>query len=538
MRPRWALLAGTGFVALYASVTLPGTPVLRALLMALFFGIAALRGRQVDAVQLLSLAAIVMLVLFPLDVMRPGFQLSFGTVLALCVFTQPLINRMTGQDDPAVWLERRLQAKHWLMAAGQWLDSRMLQILAAAVVAWIASMPLVARHFEQLNPYAVFFSILMAPLVFVALVCGLMKVVLTLVAPMLATLWADALIWPTVWMRRTVELLASFPGGDVPLPAPPWWLVAAFYASFGLLLIKWLHPGARWWMRLTPVATSLSLLVLPFNGGFTRPPSGGELRVTVLAVGAGQCVVVEPPNGRVMLIDAGSTSLTDLLRRCLGPYLRHRGCTSIDRVLISHPNLDHFSAVAEIAAAYGVREVLVSHQFHAAAMGNPPAEMMLKALERIDLSPRRIAPGEVIPLGRDTSLEVLWPARGARQPNSNDDSLVVRLTHAGRSILIPGDIQDPGKLGLMSAGTASLRSDVLIAPHHGAAEGSTPAFLRAVAPGFIISSNARRLTMKQRNFDALAGSAVLLRTHRYGAVTIRVSHDGKLFIEPFITPRD
>jgi competence protein ComEC len=292
-----------------------------------------------------------------------------------------------------------------------------------------------------------------------------------------------------------------------------------------------------WACRGLRVAMVLVLLWLPYQSDIARRhPAAGSMRVTLLAVGAGQCAIVEPPSGRVVLVDAGSNSLSDLVAKCLGPYLRHRGCTNVDSVILSHADYDHYSATAEVAAAYDVREVLTGALFAKHAEGNPPLEFMLKRLNELQRPPRVLEPGQRIPLGTDTALEVLWPPKDRVDYASNDVSLVVRLTHAGKSILFAGDIENAAMRDLMASVPDKLKSDVLVAPHHGSSESLTDEFVAAVNPAVIVSSNDRTLSRKQVEFERLIGRRRLLRTHTSGAITIEVDAKGGLSATPFLSP--
>jgi competence protein ComEC len=265
------------------------------------------------------------------------------------------------------------------------------------------------------------------------------------------------------------------------------------------------------------------------------------MRVTLLAVGAGQCAVVEPPGrgAAATLVDAGSTSLSDLLHKCLGPYLRGRGRKQVDTVFISHANYDHFSAAAEVSAAYEVGAVVVGPTFRAQSAGNPPAEDLLGALDALGMPPRTACAGERVSIGPGIDVEVLWPpVAAAGNPAAdgmaaNDSSLVMRLGFAGRSILFTGDIQEAALAELLKE-PAKLKADVLVAPHHGSGEPSTAAFVAAVDPQVILSSNDRTLTLKQRDFESMVGGRRLLRTHQCGAITVWVGRDGALDVEAFL----
>lgn len=533
LSPRVSAWLMIGFVVLYGVVALPSPPVVRSVVLCLAFGLGVVSRRSVDALQLLALSVLAMLVYHPLDLYNAGFQLSFVTVLGLILFTRPTLRAL--RRDPDVLAAAPPRRPSLVGTAQNFGDRVVVKAFAAGVVAWGVSCPLIAYHFEQLNPWAVLAGIVLAPIVMTALVGGLLKIVLTLLWPGLSSTWAALAAAPVGWMRQMVEWLASLPWGDVPVPPPPVFLILLFY----VLLLPMMWPchraSLRWCLRGGRVALIGLILFLPFAAGFTVPTTGaGTTRVTLLSVGAGQCAVVEPPSGRTVLIDAGSTGMSDLVSRCLGPYLRHRRCTSVDTVLVSHANYDHFSAVAEIVDVYGVREVLTSSRFAQHAPGNAAAESMLVALSEAQRPPREVSPGERIPIGRETYLEILWPPRNMPAlVEANDASLVLKLAHAGGSILFTGDIQDAAMAELLKS-PDRLRADVLVAPHHGSAERLTRRFIEAVAPRHIVSSNNRSLTAKQREFDRLAFGRNLLRTHRAGAVMITFNEKGTIEVAPML----
>ncbi|MBC7783777.1 MAG: ComEC/Rec2 family competence protein, partial [Burkholderiales bacterium] len=378
-------------------------------------------------------------------------------------------------------------------------------------------------------------SILLAPVVFLALLGGVLKIALTALWPGLAGIWASIAQAPISWMRRSVDWLAGLPHGDVPFPAPPAWVVVLFYVTLLLAAVNWRRPGARNLTKLAFAGAMAVLLLLPFGSTITQAPRRDGLRITILYVGAGQCAVIEPPSGRTTLIDAGSLSLSDPVRRAIAPFLRFRGITELDTIAISHGNSDHFSAVAELVEAYGAREVLVAQGFSGTVRGNQQASEMMTSLARSERPPRTVSFGEIVPLGSNTSIEVLWPppALGATELSPNDQSMVLRFTHAGVRVLFTGDIQEAAMTELLKTPDL-IRADILIAPHHGSSELSTPAFIAAVQPRAIISSNDRTLTGKQKRFEAMAGLLPVFRTHTSGAVTIRIDSQGHYRVDPFI----
>jgi competence protein ComEC len=532
LHPRTACWISLLFVILYGVVALPSPPVVRSVLLCVSFAIGILWKRSIDAIQLLAVSVLAMLVYHPLDLYNAGFQLSFGTVLGLMIFTKPAM-RALGQRDLDQQIAHAMQRPGRLSVLKLKLAHHARATLAAGAVAWLVSMPLIALHFEQLNPWAILASIVLAPIVFLALIGGFLKIILTLLWPGLAGAWASLAAAPVAGMRHAVDWLATFPGADVPMPAPAIWSILLFYALLIAPLVPWPSLRTRWGARLASAAgcATLCVLTLGANRAHATAPRNG-LTMTLLAIGAGQCAVIEPPDADPVLVDAGSATLSDLVRKCLGPFLRHQGRRGIARVLITHANYDHFGAVAEIAAAYDVREIDATPQFAAQSVGNPPAEGMLRTLDALDRAPRTLRAGDRVNLGDGACGEVLWPT--ATCPfDANNTSLVIRVTFADKTILFTGDIQSRAMRELLGSGE-SLKADILIAPHHGSGEDATAAFIAAVDPQLILSSNDRTLSIRQRDFEQLTGGRPLLRTNRCGAITVHIAPDGKLNVTTFL----
>jgi competence protein ComEC len=338
-------------------------------------------------------------------------------------------------------------------------------------------------------------------------------------------------------MRHGVAWLAKIPGSDIPLPALPVLLILTYYALLALPLIPTARTRLKWAYRGGAAAACATGLMLPLLIGFApRGGRGGELKLTLLYVGAGQCAVLELPSGKNILIDAGSSSITDLERRCLEPFFRHEGISRIDSIYISHANFDHFSAVAQTAEDYAPREILVTPQFKDHAAKNYPARLMLRKLTQLKYPAKQITAGQKIQLDDDCALEVLWPPEDPHL-DANNSCEVLRLTFKGRSILFTGDIQSPAESALLADPALPLRSDILIAPHHGSAEETTARFLDAVGATTILASNDRTLSGKQKEFDKLIAAdptRALLRTDRCGAITLRIMRDGTLKISRFL----
>ncbi|MEM0915656.1 MAG: ComEC family competence protein, partial [Planctomycetota bacterium] len=170
------------------------TPILRASLMALLLVAAYASGRRVRGLDMLGLAAVVLLLVDPGQVAEAGFQLSFGVVWALLGFTEPMARwlwaicermgvvpyRLAAVDGPGAWSADEPDG------GGAPLPGVLgvaVQAVAASVVATAAAAPLVAYHFDLLTPAGLVLSLAALPVVGAMLGVGYAKLLIGLVLP-------------------------------------------------------------------------------------------------------------------------------------------------------------------------------------------------------------------------------------------------------------------------------------------------------------------------------------------------------------------
>ena len=112
----------------------------------------------------------------------------------------------------------------------------------------------------------------------------------------------------------------------------------------------------------------------------------------------------------------------------------------------------------------------------------------------------------------------------------NDRSLVLKLTYGGVSILFPGDLEQAGEALVVSRAGSSLRSDVLMAPHHGSRGSCTKAFLEKVRPRVVIISCGKGNTFGFPHRDTIRRikevKGRIIRIDRAGAVELTIAPDG------------
>ncbi|WP_157506551.1 ComEC/Rec2 family competence protein [Gemmata obscuriglobus] len=245
----------------------------------------------------------------------------------------------------------------------------------------------------------------------------------------------------------------------------------------------------------------------------------------------GGCVVIEAPDGRVLLYDTGTTAGPDAVRRVVAPYLWSRGVTRIDEVFLSHADLDHFNGVPELLRRFHVAQVTMTPTFP--DKNSPGVEAVLAALDRHNVPRGFAAAGQRFVAG-DVALEVLHPPPVGLEGNENVRSLVLLVRHGAHTVLLTGDLEGEGQARVTARAIAPV--DVMLAPHHGAKSANAP---RGVAgapePGVMAAWARPKLVVSSQRagtatdhlprsyrgatvWDTPSAGGVTVRSHRTGMV--------------------
>ncbi len=198
----------------------------------------------------------------------------------------------------------------------------------------------------------------------------------------------------------------------------------------------------------------------------------------------------------------------------------------IDAAIVSHPNLDHYSAIPDLAERRSLGQLIVSPYFKEAGPSAGGAAKLLGRMKELCVPVRTMACGGRLEGTGEAEVDVLWPPAREWQSNGdpNDASIVLRIGWAGRRILLCGDIGQEPQMALMSS--ADLKADVLVLPHHGKIEATTPAFIAAVDPRICIRSSGRHDDDRPGGLRTLAAGRMYFNTAEVGAVRVDLAVGG------------
>ncbi len=238
----------------------------------------------------------------------------------------------------------------------------------------------------------------------------------------------------------------------------------------------------------TITATMMTPAPTPLSASTTTPAPTpvllrapkGPLVVHILAVGAGDAVLIETPRGRTVLVDAGPPDKgADVLR-----YLASMGVTELDLLIASHAHAGQVGGMPVLLAGLD----RVGHFLDGGLPDGHPAayERLLRALDVSGVNRSALRAGQRVQLDPEVWLDVLNPSAVSSE-DQHEDSLVLRLVYNRTAILLTGGLGPQSAERLLASGD-ELEADVLQVPRQGEPGAVAPALLERVHPRYAVVS--------------------------------------------------
>jgi competence protein ComEC len=456
LRPRWREMLIAAVVGLYVLATPCGPPIMRAAVALALVVLARLLGRPRAYLNMLAAAAVVVVILRPMDLFNAGFQLSFVTTAGLILFSQRVHTALFGR-----WLERlalvaelsRRRLARWRLRTARVLAA----VLTANLIGATTAAPLVAYHFGQVNLWAALAGLLALPIVSAAMVVAAVQLLLELagagafLSP-LAALVGRAMIW-------LVGLLADLPGAALPLRAPPVWLIVCLYGA----ILLWTLRRRLGVSRALVVNACVAAAALA-AGWYALSIPAGQARLVVCSAGDGCCMLLRTPQGELWCLDAGSAQGTSVLRQALVPALRVEGSRRLDGQIVTALDAAHAGSAAAALDACRPPQVWASAPWWE-THGQTLAGWQLAASAKGHAIPvNTLRAGDVLALG-GCRVNVLWPPADGNNVGRRD--LILLCEIAGHRVLF-ADPASAGALALLPA--VHCDAVVFTGPQRGAAD--------------------------------------------------------------------
>lgn len=507
----------------------------RAVIMVSVFLMSFFVEREQDAINTLAVAAMLILAFHPPSLFLISFQLSFLSVLFIIAGMNLTLYRKGGKIDADEGWRLKLQRK----TAAFFLVS---------FFATIGTFPVVMHYFNQISLVGLAANCVAVPLIGFAVVsAGLLSFFIYPVSS-LVSVWlikaASAVLGISL---EFIKYFAKLPFAAIKTVTPSFFEITWYYLLLGIVFLilqaksgknKSKNNGGLF-EQIKLRAPFIAIVVLIIAGyadiwhWLDKRFLQKDLKVTVIDVGQGTSGLLELPGGRNVLVDGGGfsdNSVFDVGERIIAPFLWRKKIQTVDTIVLSHPNSDHLNGLLYIAENFNVKEIWTNGE-SAESMG------YIRLLEIIKEKNIRMENFNEIKRNRVINgilFKILYPEPGFMEKKEkwrkgDNNSLVLKASFGSKSFLFTGDIKEKGEFDLVRTSGNSLKSNVLVVPHHGSKSSSTDVFIDRVAPEIAVIPVGWKNRYKFPASEVLerykSRKCRILRTDENGA--IMMTTDGK-----------
>jgi len=478
---------------------------------------------------------LLLLILKPTQIFNVGAQLSFLAVCGIIWISQFDKEPNSFEREHATWIQK--------------LFSRAKSLFKMSLGIWLFTAPVVLTQFHLITPIGLVLNLFLMPFVTIVLFIGYLTLILSLVIPVLGTVPAFLFDLSLTGFTWTIQTAGEAQWGNRYAASPEiWWLVGyyillifIYYAGFATQSIQksTLSPplssvqpltGTKIWHQLARHRWIILCSWISIGLAWALVPSGSnKLSFNVLSVGHGSAVLIEFPNGRHLLYDAGSLDGGIRAANAIESTLFTSKTPRIDTVVISHADIDHFNACSLFMQKIPVGSVCFSSHF--LDFNQQAVSSFVEELEENRTPIQILQQGDQLQIDSQVEVLVLHPDTKTTLESDNDHSVVLLISYAGRKILLTGDLELEGQAILRQIGNWDV--DVVTAPHHGAREENSRDFYNWCQPEYVTISSGQHHHIDEIRSNCTACQEVL-STQQYGAIRFEIQQNGSLTVTPWL----
>lgn len=204
--------------------------------------------------------------------------------------------------------------------------------------------------------------------------------------------------------------------------------------------------------------------------------TSANVTIKFIDVGQGEAILIALPE-KTMLIDAGPTGSAPKIAQ----VLQELGRDKIDYLVATHPDEDHIGGMADVISSTQIGTIYAPNKTNNTAT----YRKFLTAIQNNNLQITLAEAGTIIDQTDSYKLEILWPKKDANFPDTNDYSIIIKLTIGTKTFLFTGDAPTSA---ILNSNPGHI--DVLKLSHHGSRTGTTEQLVRKLSPTYAVVSYA------------------------------------------------
>ena len=524
------LITSSIILIIYGAFTGFSVSTSRAVIMMSVLFISLVIGKSYDLPSGLALAALILIVINHRAIYQSGFLLSFFAVIGIFYIMPELlyIFKIDIYHKKGI-----IKGLHLLLAS-----------IISSISILLATLPIVLNNFYEVSLTGIILNIIVIPLMSLVVITGLIGGFVALVSETMGSF----ILGITHYILNLYTLLCRL--GDrltclrLIIGKPDKWQIALYYLI--LVIVFYLLALKRRENKLDALKNNLSedyntskriaiTGLMTFTSFLILAYKPREFSINMLDIGQGDCFVVNDGNNDIYISDCGSTTVQNVGKTRLLPFLKSKGWGKVDTIFISHMDKDHVNGVNDLlkCAEITIGRIIISASYKSDKLNCEELEELKELAGKRDIKLFYMKKGDEI-VGKDISFRCIYPTGEEDIEDQNEASIVMRMDYKGLSMLFTGDIAGSTEEKIIDSSDENiLDCDILKVCHHGSKNSSTDDFLKKVSPKLYLISCGLMNRYGHPHRDALSRMAGeggrILRTDHMGGTQIKLA-DGKLII--------
>lgn len=527
---RFPLIASSIILIIYGAFTGFSVSTSRAVVMMSVLFISFVIGKSYDLPSGLALAALILIVMNHRVIYQSGFLLSFFAVIGI-FYIMPELLYIFKVD---IYHKKGIiKGLHLLLAS-----------IISSISVLLATLPIVLNNFYEVSLTGILLNIIVIPLMSLVVITGLLGGFVALVSETVGSF----ILGITHYILNLYTLFCRL--GDrltflrLIIGKPDKWQIVLYYLLlvilFYFLALKRRENKLRSLKNNLPEGynTSKRIVVtglMTFTSFLIIAYKPREFSINMLDIGQGDCFVVNDGNNDIYISDCGSTTVQNVGKTRLLPFLKSKGWGKVDTIFISHMDKDHVNGVNDLlkCAEITIGRIIISASYKSDKLNCAELEELKELAKMRDIKLFYMKKGDEI-VGKDISFRCIYPTGEEDIKDQNEASIVMRMDYKGLSMLFTGDIAGSTEEKIIEGSDEDiLDCDILKVCHHGSKNSSTDDFLKKVSPKLYLISCGLMNRYGHPHRDALSRMTEeggrILRTDHMGGTQIKLA-DGKFII--------
>ena len=460
------------FLIFYSLLVGSSISVIRSLIMYILFAINKLFNLKIKSIDIMSLTLIITLLINPYYLYNISFQYSYTISFFLILFNYKL----------------------------KYIKNKIIKSLYTSIIANLASFPICIYNFYQVNIFSIILNIILIPTV------SIIIFPLSLISFFLPQISYILNIFTKILQFISLTI-SNHHLGVISFPKPSILIIIIYY----ILILLFLYNKRNIYIFLIMLIHKYSIYL---NSNF---------EILILDIGQGDSILIKYPyNEKVILIDTGGlvNSEYKLIVNKTIPYLKSRGISKINHLILTHGDYDHMGESIELIENFKVKNVVFN-----CGDFNDLEKKLIKVLDK-----KKIKYYSCLKELNINSYKLLF-LNTKEYDNENDNSNVIYFNYNNLKFLFMGDAGVDKEKDILEKYNIS-DIDVLKIGHHGSNTSSSKEFIDKVIPKYSIISVGKNNRYGHPNKEVLdtLNDSKIYRTDQDGSIMFKIKKD-KLQIE-------